>query len=268
MTDNGSNIVKAFKILQSEKSEVGELDSDLGTKDSQEEDEEEMDPEVESDDDDDTNFEEASTAAAHDMKQFEDHEDDHSNALAQLAGWTRCSCFTHSLQLVVKEFEKAPCFRKTINKTYKIIKKVNRSCKATEKLIALSNRKLVANCPTRWDSMFLMISRFVDLKEHVIRVLQELGWDGLTFSQWRQLQATLLLLQPFAHQTNVASSECTTSIAMVIPILKELELHLEEVKGTILYHYDYGFIHFFCISDGQTTSIKSSKCYCCCTKYA
>lgn len=82
--------------------------------------------------------------------------------------------------------------------------------------------------------MFLMMSRFVDLKEYVTCVLEELGWDGLTLSQWRQLQAILLLLQPFAHQTNVASSENSTSIAVVVPILKELELHLTEVNINIV----------------------------------
>ena len=31
---------------------------------------------------------------------------------------------------------------------------------------------------------------------------EELGWDGLTASQWKQLHAIEDLLQPFAHQTN------------------------------------------------------------------
>ena len=116
---------------------------------------------------------------------------------------------------MVKEFEKAPCFKKTLSKTYNIVKKVNKSCKATKKLVALAGKKLVANCPTRWDSMFLMISHFISVRDHITRVLNDLGWDGLSLSEWKQLQAVIQLLQAFAQQTNLASSENTTSIAMV-----------------------------------------------------
>ena len=83
--------------------------------------------------------------------------------------------------------------------------------------------------------MFLLISRFVDMKEHITTVLNDLAWDGLSLSQWKQLQAILELLQPFAHQTNVVSSENTTCIAMVIPVLMELELHLKEVNEQLVH---------------------------------
>ena len=95
------------------------------------------------------------------FQQFEDNEVKHGKALAT---WRRSSCFTHYLQLVVKEFEKAPCFKTTINKAYKIVKK-------KQVLVALIHQKLVANCSTRWDSMLLMISCFVCLREHVTYVL-------------------------------------------------------------------------------------------------
>ena len=70
-----------------------------------------------------------------------------------------------------------------------------------------------------------MISRLLGVKDHINAVLEELGWERLTTSQWKQLHAIEELLQPFAHQTNVAS------ICMVIPILKELDLHLKEVRN-------------------------------------
>jgi len=87
------------------------------------------------------------------------HENDHAIAFL---GWKRNSCFVHTLQLVVKEFEKAPCFN---SKVKNLAKKVNKSCKATEMLIKTAKRKLASNCPTRWDSTYLMISR---LKDHIL----------------------------------------------------------------------------------------------------
>ena len=76
-----------------------------------------------------------------------------------------------------------------------------------------------------------MISRLISVKDHINAVLEELGWDGLTASQWKQLRAIEDLLQPFAHQTNITSSEDSTSMCMVIPTLKELDLHLKEVRN-------------------------------------
>jgi hypothetical protein len=60
-------------------------------------------------------------------------------------------------------------------------------------------------------------------------VLEELEWENLSMIQWKQLSLIETLLKPFAHQTIVTSSEMSTSIAMVVPVLKELELHLKEV---------------------------------------
>ena len=48
-------------------------------------------------------------------------------------------------------------------------------------------------------------------------------------AQWKLLSSIETLLNPFAHQTNMTSSEKSTRIAMVVPVLKELELHLKKV---------------------------------------
>lgn len=46
--------------------------------------------------------------------------------------WKRTSCFVHTLQLVVKVFESAPAFRSSVKGALDIVRKVNKSCKATE----------------------------------------------------------------------------------------------------------------------------------------
>ena len=62
--------------------------------------------------------------------------------------------------------------------------------------------------------------------------LDELAWDNLTATQWKHLEFIQQLLQPFAHHTNITSAENSTTIAMVIPVLKELNLHFEEMCKT------------------------------------
>ena len=47
-------------------------------------------------------------------------------------------------------------------------------------------------------------------------------------AQWKHLSSLETLLKSFAYQTNVTSSEKSTSIAIVVPVLKELELDLKK----------------------------------------
>ena len=68
----------------------------------------------------------------------------------------------------------------------------------------------------------------LEVKEHLTTVvLVELEWENLNVAQWKHLFS--LETKPFAHQKNVTRSEKTSNIAMVVPVLKELELHLKKV---------------------------------------
>ena len=58
-------------------------------------------------------------------------------------------------------------------------------------------KKLVKNCPTRWDSLFLVICRMLEVKEHLTTVLEELEWEKLNVAQWKQLSSIETLLKPF-----------------------------------------------------------------------
>ena len=81
-----------------------------------------------------------------------------------------------------------------------------------------------------------MIDRLLDVKPHFIEILeeQEIECENLTLNEWKKLQAIQKLLDPFHHHTNITCAEDSTTIAMVIPVLKELELHLEETKKTAI----------------------------------
>ena len=53
------------------------------------------------------------------------------------------SCFVHTLQLVVSKFSKVRLCSATIKKAHGLVKKVNKSTKATELLIQYCGKKLV-----------------------------------------------------------------------------------------------------------------------------
>ena len=144
--------------------------------------------------------------------------------------YQRVSCFTHTLQLIVHLHDALPHMKSTISRAHKLVSKMNKSTKATERLIKKSGKKLINACPTRWSSTFLMISHLFEMKSSLISVCEKLGWNALTLSnlQWRQLEMTEKLLKPFAQYTTLISGKEHTTISLVIPILLELEMHLQD----------------------------------------
>ena len=103
-----------------------------------------------------------------DEQEFLDCEEEH---YVQFISYNRISCFSHTLQLVVNKFDAANNFKEVIKHAHSIMRKFNSSTKATERLIAISGRKIIKDCPVRWSSTFLMINRMIEVKDHVKVVL-------------------------------------------------------------------------------------------------
>lgn len=91
--------------------------------------------------------------------------------------------------------------------------KCNKSVKVTEKLIQLSEQKLVFNCPTRWSSSYLLIYRLIQLKPHLTDILAQLEWDNLQNSEYKALENIRNILEPFAKYTQLASAEDVSTIS-------------------------------------------------------
>ena len=151
--------------------------------------------EVEDDDFEET---EQITTPSDDAEDFIDHEIEHDIEFSSLK---RIACFSHTLQLVVTKFDEVTQFKEPMKRAHAVVRKINSSTKATEKLVTLSGKKLIKDCPTRWSSTFLMISRLTEVKDHLKMVLEEQGWDDLAGNEWRKLKSTVELLHPFAKFT-------------------------------------------------------------------
>ena len=61
-------------------------------------------------------------------------------------------------------------------------------------------------------------------------MLEELEWDNLQNTDWKQLDSIGDILSPFAIYTSLISGEDFTTVSCVVPILMELKMHLEEIK--------------------------------------
>ena len=75
-----------------------------------------------------------------------------------------------------------------------------------------------------------MISRMVDVRNELSQVLEELNWDNLPNRDWKVLEGMTCLLEPLARYTSLTSGDEYTTFSTVIPVLMELDYHLEAVS--------------------------------------
>ena len=107
--------------------------------------------------------------------------------------------YVHTLQLVVKVFETAPAYSRTVKSAVAVAKKVNKSC--IEQLKQLAGEKLVKKLP---DPIYSYASSKGALNYYI-------GGVRVGVAQWKHYSIETLL-KPFAHQTNVTSSEKITGV--------------------------------------------------------
>ena len=113
----------------------------------------------------------------------------------------RVPCFAHTLQLIVAKFDQVIQFKKVLKNAHAVVSKVNKSTRATEKLVALCNKKLITDCRTRWSSTYLLVERLLEVRSSLTSVLEEFEWDNLAASEWKSLEKIYKLLKPFAQYT-------------------------------------------------------------------
>nr|XP_023672297.1 zinc finger BED domain-containing protein 1-like [Paramormyrops kingsleyae] len=139
----------------------------------------------------------------------------------------RTPCVVHTVQLVVNMVQKEPSIRRLLDKVRHLVNKFRKSSVATEQLLQKCALVLVKDCPTRWSSLFAMISRCLEVKEHLTAVVEYMGWDNLQPSEWQKIGMLRELLLPFAEHTKSLESD-TQSLSLVVPALLDLKNHLSE----------------------------------------
>ena len=73
-----------------------------------------------------------------DKQDFDSQEMDHD--LAFVAYIKRVCCMSHTLQLIAYKFDNIKSFKMVLASVHALVKKVNKSSKATERLLALCSR--------------------------------------------------------------------------------------------------------------------------------
>ena len=136
-------------------------------------------------------------------------------------------CFAHSLNLVVHDGMKhSPDIVNLRDKVAATVSLTHRSCNAKASLMrcqknlgSKDEKILIQSVPTRWNSLFLMLERFLELKDALVLFFaQEKSDKSLTNEEWQDVEDLVQLLRPLYDATVEISGEKFTTMSKVIPL--------------------------------------------------
>jgi hypothetical protein len=90
-------------------------------------------------------------------------------------------------------------------------------------------KTLITDNTTRWNSSYYMAKRVLELRGPVNDILAEMKIDSLLVAEWSRLEELVMLLEPFATQTDNLQSD-TVSLSYAIPSLLDLQCHLQSFQ--------------------------------------
>jgi hypothetical protein len=238
ISDNGSNMIKAIKILneRAEESQVAD-ENDLalepGIHDSDDDEDscdgnnqevagDETEDNVSSSEIEDDEDDVETKAMNHEEEQ--EHEDTFDENEERVVFYRRIKCMAHTIQLVVKKVYAH--YDTLIVKSRRFVNRIRKSGPAVEKLHAMCGKVLVTDNLTRWNSTYFMIQRLLEVKPHVNDILTIVKADNLLVADWSKLEEVSSLLEPFAVQTDNLQSD-SMSMSYAIPALLDLQCHLQ-----------------------------------------
>nr|XP_055044282.1 zinc finger BED domain-containing protein 4-like [Misgurnus anguillicaudatus] len=143
--------------------------------------------------------------------------------------WKHLPCFAHTVNLIVRGG--LSVIQNTLNKIKAIVEYMHRSTVAAEKLKAtqqqmgLPELKLKQDCPTRWNSTFDMLQRFLANKDAIITTLALVNarLETLTQDEWKELEEACEALRPFEEVTVEISGESYVTASKVILLSRSLQ---------------------------------------------
>ncbi len=138
-------------------------------------------------------------------------------------------CYAHTLNLVVIDAIKAvPEVWELRCKVSKVVTHVKTSTIGKQKFknclntVGIKDLNLLQDVPTRWNSLFLMFSRFLTLKDALVLFFSDETELAISLSDWQLLQNFSSILSPLYEATKEISEEKHTTVSKVIPMTKIL----------------------------------------------
>uniref|UniRef100_A0A674MCS2 BED-type domain-containing protein n=1 Tax=Takifugu rubripes TaxID=31033 RepID=A0A674MCS2_TAKRU len=146
--------------------------------------------------------------------------------------WKHIPCFSHTLNLIVKDSIKAcTSLESSLDKCSAIVRFFHHSTRATDKLKEVQNQlnlpqhKLIQAVDTRWNSVLYMIDRLYEQQEAIRTALCLLGRNNMCLSgeEWSHIKQAIDVLRPFEEATKEVSAEQYVTVSKVIPLVSLLQ---------------------------------------------
>ena len=150
------------------------------------------------------------------------------------------SCNAHKLQLCLKSGFEISTIDRMIKCASKIVAHFKHSPLATNGLktrqlqMNIDQKKLIQSCATRWNSIYYMLDRLIEMRWPIASVLSDENitkrsdrYLDLTNEQWCYAEEIVKVLQAFEVATNLFCYDQQSTISCVLPVLHGLLQHLE-----------------------------------------
>ena len=149
-------------------------------------------------------------------------------------GHRHIRCYAHCLNLIVVDSIKATKgLAEVRDLVSKVVTQTRQSTSTNDKFhqiqrsLGIQNtKKLIQDCPTRWNSFYEMLERFLSLKDAVSLLMIQTGMDNtigfLGTDQWSVIEAVVKILHPCYEATVELSGEKMATGSKVIPMTRVL----------------------------------------------
>lgn len=159
-------------------------------------------------------------------------------AIQQEVGWKHLGCVAHTINLIVKDSLKNENIQDIIAKIREVVKHFRKSNIANDKLIKYQENlgknplKLILEVPTRWNSTFYMLQRFVNLEECIRSTVAVIDKElpVLTSSEWQEMKQLCQVLKPLESATRTLSGENYCTASLVIPMYNGMKKVFENLS--------------------------------------
>lgn len=144
-------------------------------------------------------------------------------------------CYAHKLNLVcqnsIKNCSKAV---ELVEKVKKIVSWFKHSCVASDELREKANKKVIQCVSTRWNSIYLMIERFLELRPIINEIVNRHASAPVMVSaaEVQTLTQICEILRPLYTATEEISGERYLTSSLCIPVTNITRKKLEEVTLT------------------------------------
>ncbi|CAI6349045.1 unnamed protein product [Macrosiphum euphorbiae] len=141
-------------------------------------------------------------------------------------------CFAHTLNLVTQRpLNELPDIQNIISKIKSIVTFFKQSVSANDELKIVCDLKLKQSVPTRWNSIYYMIDRFLLCSNHIASILITIrrGPSMLSGDEIVIAKEINLILKPFEAATKEFCGETYIKSSKVIPLIHCLLKHCEKI---------------------------------------